>query len=67
MLIQTHTAWLLDLLENQGKVKQVEGGLFFYKDLDREFQLLEEKYEGIKPTLKVVFQDIKPPESIPLS
>ena len=36
-------------------MKQVEGGLFS-RDLDREFQLLEEKYEGIKPTLKVVFQ-----------
>ncbi|MDA7618219.1 ATP-binding protein [Verrucomicrobia bacterium] len=50
--IQTHTAWLLDLLENQGKVKQVEGGLFFYKDLDREFQLLEEKYDDIKTNLE---------------
>jgi DNA repair exonuclease SbcCD ATPase subunit len=50
--IQTHTVWLLDLLENQGKVKQVEGGLFFYKDLDREFQLLKEKYDGIKTNIE---------------
>ena len=26
--------------------------MFFYKDLDREFQLLEEKYEGIKTNLE---------------
>ena len=48
--IQSHTDWLLTLLEGQSKVK-LEGEVFHYKDLDRELQALKEKYENTKDLL----------------